>query len=57
MPKGGYRGGGRPRGEPKVSVCVRLSCDVAAALRAVIPEKRRSEWIEFLIMAALPQKF
>lgn len=54
MSRGGFRpGAGRPAGEPKQSVIVRLSADVAGALRTVIPEKRRSAWIQALIVKAL----
>lgn len=54
MSRGGLRAGaGRPAEEQKLSVIVRLRLQVANHLRAAIPEKTRSEWIEKLIVAGL----
>jgi hypothetical protein len=55
MSRGGLRAGaGRPpEEERKLSVIIRLRQRVATHLRATIPEKTRSEWIEKLIVAAL----
>lgn len=54
MSKGGLRpGAGRPPAERKLSIIVRLSLNVAHDLRATIPNKGRSAWIEELIVKAL----
>lgn len=58
MPKGGLRpGAGRPpAAEKKSSVLVRLNAGVASALRATIPDKARSAWIEEQIVKALRKR-
>lgn len=55
MSRGGLRpGSGRPpAAERKLSVIVRLSRATARNLRATIPEKERSLWIEELIIQGL----
>ena len=53
MSMGGLRtGAGRPSGEPKSSVIIRLPVEVARTLRKRIPIKERSRWVEKLIVAA-----
>jgi len=51
MTKGGFRpGSGRPpSGERKLVLVVKLRPKIANALRAAIPNKTRSAWIEKLI--------
>jgi hypothetical protein len=53
--RGGYRpGSGRPREEErKLSIIIRLRAQVANHLRATVPEKTRSQWIEDLIIRGL----
>lgn len=54
MSKGGFRpGAGRPPGIPKVTLRVWLRRQIADDLRATIPEKERSSWIEELIVKGL----
>ena len=54
MNRGGPRpGAGRPRAERKLTLIVRLTQQVARDLRATIPEKSRSDWIQELIIAGL----
>jgi len=55
MSRGGPRpGSGRPpSGERKASLVVRLRMKVANDLRATIPSRTRSAWIEALIVEAL----
>lgn len=54
MNRGGPRpGAGRPAGERKLTLIVRLTKQTAQHLRATIPEKERSLWIEDLILAGL----
>jgi hypothetical protein len=55
MTRGGFRlGAGRPpSGERKASVVVRLRMKVANDLRATIPDRHRSDWIEALIVEGL----
>jgi hypothetical protein len=56
--RGGFRpNAGRPRQEErKLSVIIRLRQEVAQHLRATIPEKERSKFIEDLIVKGL-QKY
>jgi hypothetical protein len=56
--RGGYRpGSGRPREEErKLSVIIRLRTEVANLLRATVPEKARSQWVEELIIKALKKQ-
>ena len=56
--RGGYRpGSGRPREEErKLSIIIRLRTEVANLLRASVPEKTRSAWIEELIVKGLRKK-
>lgn len=54
MSKGGSRpGAGRPTEEPKDTVIVRLSRDVAFALRSQVQTKFRSRFIQGLIVKEL----
>jgi len=56
--RGGYRpGSGRPREEErKLSIIIRLRTEVANLLRATVPDKMRSAWIEELIVKGLKKR-
>jgi hypothetical protein len=56
--RGGYRpGSGRPREEErKLSIIIRLRTEVANHLRATVPDKMRSQWVEELIVKGLKKR-
>lgn len=54
--RGGQRpGAGRPPEERKLSMIIRLRIKVANRLRATIPDKMRSQWVEELIVQGLKE--